>query len=214
MSDLDQLFENNARWAEAINEEDPTFFSKLAKQQAPEYLWIGCSDARVPANEIVGLLPGDLFVHRNVANVVLHTDLNCLSVIQYAVDVLKVKHILVTGHYGCGGVRASMRDDQLGLIDGWLRTIRDLYYRHRDHLATFPTEEAQVDRLCELNVVQQVANVSHTSIVQNAWHRGQPLSVHGCIYGIKDGIWKNLNVTLSGPEQLPAQYRLRPVRPV
>ena len=214
MNDLEQLFENNARWAEAIKEEDPTFFEKLAKQQAPEYLWIGCSDARVPANEIVGLLPGDLFVHRNVANVVLHTDLNCLSVIQFAVDVLKVKHILVTGHYGCGGVRASMHDDQLGLIDGWLRTIRDLYYEHREHIASFPTEEARVDRMCELNVIQQVANVSHTTIVQNAWHRGQPLAIHGCIYGIKDGIWKDLNVTISGPEQVPAQYRLRPRRPV
>lgn len=211
--DLQQLIENNARWAEAILEEDPNFFSKLAKQQEPEYLWIGCSDARVPANEIVGMLPGDLFVHRNVANVVLHTDLNCLSVIQYAVDVLKVKHILVTGHYGCGGVRASMRDDQLGLIDGWLRTIRDLYYEHRDHIASFPTEEARVDRMCELNVIQQVANVSHTAIVQNAWHRGQSLSIHGCIYGIKDGIWKDLNVTISGPEQVPPQYRLRPRRP-
>ncbi|WP_313025841.1 carbonate dehydratase [Pseudomonas lopnurensis] len=214
MSDLDQLFDNNARWAEAIKQDDPTFFEKLAKQQVPEYLWIGCSDARVPANEIVGLLPGDLFVHRNVANVVLHTDLNCLSVIQYAVDVLKVKHILVTGHYGCGGVRASMRDDQLGLIDGWLRTIRDLYYEHRVHLAKLATEDEQVDRLCELNVIQQVANVSHTTIVQNAWHRGQPLSVHGCIYGIKDGLWKNLNVTVSGLEQLPPQYRLRTLRPV
>lgn len=213
-NELQQLFENNARWAEAIIEEDPTFFTKLAKQQVPEYLWIGCSDARVPANEIVGLLPGDLFVHRNVANVVLHTDLNCLSVIQYAVDVLKVKHILVTGHYGCGGVRASMRDDQLGLIDGWLRTIRDLYYEHREHIGSFPTEEAQVDRLCELNVIQQVANVSHTNIVQNAWHRGQPLSVHGCIYGIRDGIWKNLNVTISGLDQLPPQYRLRTRQPV
>jgi carbonic anhydrase len=211
MSDLQHLFDNNARWAEAIKEEDPEFFHKLAKQQTPEYLWIGCSDARVPANEIVGLLPGDLFVHRNVANVVLHTDLNCLSVIQFAVDVLKVKHILVTGHYGCGGVRASMRDQQLGLIDGWLRTIRDLYYEHREHLASFESEEAQVDRMCELNVIQQVANVSHTSIVQNAWHRGQPLSVHGCIYGIKDGRWKDLNVTVSSMEQLPPQYRLRPV---
>ncbi len=213
-NDLQQLIENNARWAKAILEEDPTFFAKLAKQQTPEYLWIGCSDARVPANEIVGMLPGDLFVHRNVANVVLHTDLNCLSVIQFAVDVLKVKHILVTGHYGCGGVRASMRDDQLGLIDGWLRTIRDLYYEHREHISTFLTEEAQVDRLCELNVIQQVANVSHTSIVQNAWHRGQPLSVHGCIYGIKDGIWKDLNVTINSLEQLPPQYRVRPYRPL
>ena len=213
MKDLEQLFENNARWAEAIKEEDPAFFEKLAQQQAPEYLWIGCSDARVPANEIVGMLPGDLFVHRNVANVVLHTDLNCLSVIQYAVDVLKVKHILVTGHYGCGGVRAAMQDTQFGLIDGWLRTIRDLYYEQREHIAQFATEEEQVDRLCELNVIQQVANVIHTTIVQNAWHRGQPLSVHGCIYGIKDGRWKNLNVTVSGIEQLPAQYRLRPLGP-
>ncbi|MED5606648.1 MULTISPECIES: carbonate dehydratase [Pseudomonas] len=211
MSDLEQLFENNARWAEAINREDPDFFAKLARQQAPEYLWIGCSDARVPANEIVGMLPGDLFVHRNVANVVLHTDLNCLSVIQYAVDVLKVKHILVTGHYGCGGVRASLQDQQFGLIDGWLRTIRDLAYEYREHLAQFATEEERVDRLCELNVIQQVANVSHTNIVQNAWHRGQPLSVHGCIYGIKDGRWKNLNVTVSGLDQLPPQYRLRPI---
>ncbi|MDH4553780.1 carbonate dehydratase [Pseudomonas sp. BN417] len=211
MSDLQQLIDNNARWAEKIKKQDPDFFEKLAKQQVPEFLWIGCSDARVPANEIVGMLPGDLFVHRNVANVVLHTDLNCLSVIQYAVDVLKVKHILVTGHYGCGGVRAAMRDTQYGLIDGWLRTIRDLYYEQRDHLATFATEEERVDRLCELNVIQQVANVSHTTIVQNAWHRGQELSVHGCIYGIKDGIWKNLNVTVSGMEQLPPQYRLRPL---
>ena len=210
MSDLKQLLENNARWAEDIKRRDPDFFAKLAKQQVPEYLRIGCSDARVPANEIVGMLPGDLFVHRNVANVVLHTDLNCLSVVQYAVDVLKVKHILVTGHYGCGGVRASMRDTQYGLIDGWLRSIRDLYYEHREHLASFATEDARVDRLCELNVIQQVANVSHTTIVQNAWHRGQSLSVHGCIYGIKDGIWKDLNVTVSGMDQLPPQYRLRP----
>ncbi|WP_339081849.1 carbonate dehydratase [Pseudomonas sp. TMP9] len=213
MSDLQHLFDNNARWAEAIKEEDPEFFAKLAMQQVPEYLWIGCSDARVPANEIVGLLPGDLFVHRNVANVVLHTDLNCLSVIQYAVDVLKVKHILVTGHYGCGGVRAAMQDTQLGLIDGWLRSIRDLYYEQREHLAQLPSDEAQVDRLCELNVIQQVANVSHTSIVQNAWHRGQPLSVHGCIYGIKDGRWKNLNVGISSIDQLPTHYRLRPLGP-
>ncbi len=213
MSDLQHLFDNNARWAEAIKEEDPEFFAKLAMQQVPEYLWIGCSDARVPANEIVGLLPGDLFVHRNVANVVLHTDLNCLSVIQYAVDVLKVKHILVTGHYGCGGVRAAMQDTQLGLIDGWLRSIRDLYYEQREHLAQLPSDEAQVDRLCELNVIQQVANVSHTSIVQNAWHRGQPLSVHGCIYGIKDGRWKNLNVGISSMDQLPTHYRLRPLGP-
>lgn len=211
MSDLQQLLDNNARWAESITQRDPEFFAKLAKQQTPEYLWIGCSDARVPANEIVGMLPGDLFVHRNVANVVLHTDMNCLSVIQYAVDVLKVKHILVTGHYGCGGVRAAMQNTQYGLIDGWLRNIRDLYYEHCKSLENLPTEEARVDRLCELNVIHQVANVSHTSIVQNAWHRGQPLSVHGCIYGIKDGRWKDLNVTVEGIDQLPNQYRLRPL---
>lgn len=210
MDDLEQLFDNNRRWAARISEADPGFFEKLAGQQAPKYLWIGCSDARVPANEIVGLLPGELFVHRNVANVVLHTDLNCLSVIQYAVEVLKVRHILVTGHYGCGGVRASMQDAQLGLIDGWIRSIRDLYYEYRDHLKRLENEEARLDRLCELNVIQQVANVSHTTIVQNAWHRGQPLAVHGCIYGLKDGRWKNLNVTVSGLEQIPAQYRLRP----
>ncbi|WP_277052952.1 carbonate dehydratase [Zestomonas thermotolerans] len=211
MSDLQELFDNNRRWAEAITRQDPQFFAKLAGQQTPEYLWIGCSDARVPANEIVGLLPGELFVHRNVANVVLHTDLNCLSVIQYAVDVLKVRHILVTGHYGCGGVRAAMQDAQLGLIDGWLRSIRDLCYEQREHLAQFASEEERLDRLCELNVIQQVANVSHTSIVQNAWHRGQPLAVHGCIYGIKDGRWKDLNVTVSSLEQIPLQYRLSPV---
>src|SRR5690606_10031771 len=165
MHDLQELIDNNARWADAINQEDPDFFAKLAKQQAPEYLWIGCSDARVPANEIVGLLPGDLFVHRNVANVVLHTDLNCLSVIQYAVDVLKVRHILVTGHYGCGGVRAAMQNQQFGLIDGWLRSIRDLHYEHREHFTQYGSEEERLDRLCELNVIQQVANVSHTTIV-------------------------------------------------
>lgn len=209
MPELQELFDNNVRWAESLKKDDPTFFEKLAKQQAPEYLWIGCSDARVPANEIVGMLPGDLFVHRNVGNVVLHTDLNCLSVIQYAVDVLKVKHILVTGHYGCGGVRAAMQDKQVGLTDGWLRTIRDLNYEHREELALLATEEERVDRLCELNAIAQVANISHTSIVQNAWHRGQKLSIYGCVYGIKDGLWKNLDVTMKSIDQVPQQYRLR-----
>lgn len=210
MNDLQQLFANNRQWAEAIKEEDPAFFTKLARQQAPEYLWIGCADSRVPANEIVGLLPGELFVHRNIANVVLHTDLNCLSVMQFAVDVLKVKHIIVTGHYGCGGVKAAMRNDQLGLSDGWLRSIRDLYYEKRDALKLVEKQEEQVDRMCELNVIRQVGNVSHTSIVQNAWHRGQPLTVHGFIYGIKDGHLKDLDVTVDGPEQIPEQYRLSP----
>ena len=211
MGDLDHLLRSNRDWAERISREDPGFFDRLSKQQAPEFLWIGCSDSRVPANQIIDMAPGEVFVHRNIANVVVHTDLNCLSVIQYAVDVLKVKHILVTGHYGCGGVRASMQDRQFGLIDGWLRTIRDLYYENRDVLAQLPTEEERVDRMCELNVIQQVANVGHTSIVQNAWHRGQSLSIHGCIYGIKDGRWKSLNTTISGFDQLPPQYRLRPL---
>ena len=209
MPELQQLFDNNVQWSESIKKDDPTFFEKLAKQQAPEYLWIGCSDARVPANEIVGMLPGDLFVHRNVGNVVLHTDLNCLSVIQYAVDVLKVKHILVTGHYGCGGVRAAMQDKQVGLTDAWLRGIRDLHYEHYEELSKLATEEERVDRLCELNAIAQVANVSHTAVVQNAWHRGQKLSIYGCVYGIKDGLWKNLDVTIKGIDQVPAQYRLR-----
>lgn len=210
MSDLKQLFANNREWSEAIKQEDPEFFTKLARQQAPEYLWIGCADSRVPANEIVGLLPGELFVHRNIANVVLHTDLNCLSVMQFAVDVLKVKHIIVTGHYGCGGVRAAMRNNQLGLSDGWLRSIRDLYYEQRNKLKLIEGEERQIDRMCELNVIRQVGNVSHTSIVQNAWHRKQPLTVHGFIYGIKDGHLKDLDVTVNGPEQIPEQYRLSP----
>ncbi|KAA0692366.1 carbonate dehydratase [Halopseudomonas laoshanensis] len=210
MTDLTQLFDNNRAWAESITKEDPEFFSKLAGQQAPEYLWIGCADSRVPANEIVGLLPGELFVHRNVANVVLHTDLNCLSVMQFAVDVLKVKHIIVTGHYNCGGVRAAMHNKQLGLSDGWLRSIRDLYYEQRNKLSLIESEEAQLDLMCELNVKRQVANVSHTSIVQNAWHRGQPLSVHGFIYGLKDGHLKDLDVSVDNAEQIPEQYRLSP----
>ncbi|PCD01326.1 carbonate dehydratase [Halopseudomonas pelagia] len=210
MTDLTQLFDNNRAWAESITKEDPEFFSKLAGQQAPEYLWIGCADSRVPANEIVGLLPGELFVHRNVANVVLHTDLNCLSVMQFAVDVLKVKHIIVTGHYNCGGVRAAMHNKQLGLSDGWLRSIRDLYYEQRNKLSLIESEEAQLDLMCELNVKRQVANVSHTSIVQNAWHRDQPLSVHGFIYGLKDGHLKDLDVSVDNAEQIPEQYRLSP----
>lgn len=210
MRDLTQLFDNNRAWAESITKEDPGFFSKLAGQQAPEYLWIGCADSRVPANEIVGLLPGELFVHRNVANVVLHTDLNCLSVMQFAVDVLRVKHIIVTGHYNCGGVRAAMHNQQLGLSDGWLRSIRDLYYEQRNKLRLIESEEEQLDLMCELNVKRQVANVSHTSIVQNAWHRGQPLSVHGFIYGLKDGHLKDLEVTVDNAEQIPEQYRLSP----
>ena len=205
MKDLEHLFENNARWAESIKDEDPAFFEKLAQQQVPEYLWIGCSDARVPANEIVGLLPGDLFVHRNVANVVLHTDLNCLSVIQYAVDVLKVKHILVTGHYGCGGVRAAISHQALGLIDNWLRAIKALYHQSL-HEFEGMTDEQRVNRLCELNVQRQVRNVCHTTIVQNAWMRGQDVTVYGWIYGLENGLIKDLNSTISAPDQLDETF--------
>lgn len=208
MTKLENLFDKNHNWAEAIKAEDPDFFLKLSQQQEPDYLWIGCSDSRVPANEIVGLMPGELFVHRNVANVVLHTDINCLSVIQYAVDVLKVEHIMVVGHYGCGGVRAALQDKQLGVIDLWIRNIRDIYYTHRAHLESFATEKERVDRLCELNVMQQVQQVSRTNVVQNAWARGQPLSVHGWIYGVSDGLLKDLIEPITGIDQIPDQYKV------
>jgi carbonic anhydrase len=202
-----QLFENNRRWAARMTAANPEFFSTLAAQQAPQYLWIGCSDSRVPANEIVGLLPGELFVHRNVANVVIHTDLNCLSVLQYAVEVLRVQHIMVTGHYGCGGVAAAMRNDQLGLIDNWLRNIKDVYQQHRSELEAIADPDARLARFCELNVAQQVANVSHTTIVQDAWRRGQPLSVDGFIYDIHDGLLRDLGFAITGIDQLPQIYR-------
>ena len=210
MSELDPLFENNARWAEAIKEEDPDFFQKLARQQTPEYLWIGCSDARVPANEIVGLLPGELFVHRNVANVVEHTDVNCLSVLQFAVDVLQVKHVIVCGHYGCGGVRAAMQPQRLGLIDNWLRHIRDVHLWHREELAAIENLDARADKLAERNVEAQVANVCHTTIVQDAWQRGQALTIHGWIYSLRDGLIRDLGMVISSPDQIPPEYRLFP----
>lgn len=210
MSDrrLQHLVDNNRAWAQRIKEEDPDFFLKLSKQQAPEYLWIGCADSRVPANELLGLLPGDVFVHRNVANVVVHTDLNCLSVLQYAVEVLKVKHVIVCGHYGCGGVKAAMENWDHGLIDNWLRNIKDIYHQYQNHISRWSSEEERVDRLCELNVRSQVANVCHTTIVQNAWKRGQDLTVHGWIYSICDGLVKDLGMTFSGLEQIPPVYRL------
>ena len=209
MTDLRFLFDNNARWAEEIKAEDPRFFEKLATQQAPEFLWIGCSDSRVPANEIVGLLPGELFVHRNVANAVVHTDLNCLSVLHYAVSVLKIKHIIVCGHYGCGGVQAALGDRQYGLVDNWLRNIRDVYYNNRELFGDSLGIREKVNLLCELNVAQQVANVSHTNIVQNAWDTGQPLSIHGWIYDIHDGLLKQLTPIIDSVEQIPEQYRAR-----
>jgi carbonic anhydrase len=203
-----QLFANNRRWAAQMTAEDPEFFSKLARQQAPGYLWIGCSDSRVPANQIVGLLPGELFVHRNVANVVIHTDLNCLSVLQYAIEVLRVRHVMVTGHYGCGGVRAAMSNAELGLIDNWLRSIKDVYQLHREALDAITDMERRVDRLCELNVSQQVANVCHTTIVQNAWRHGAELSVHGFIYDIHDGLLRDLGFAVSAIDQIPPIYRV------
>ena len=207
MRELKELFENNERWADEMREQDPQFFEKLAKQQAPPYLWIGCADSRVPANQIVGLAPGEVFVHRNVANVVSHTDFNCLSVVQYAVEVLKVKHIIVCGHYGCGGVAGALSDAPLGLIDNWLRHIKDVYEASK--LAKGENGEADLNTLCELNVAAQVRNVCHTTIVQDAWRRGQKLSVHGWIYSLEDGILKDLDLCISNPDQLAEIYRMR-----
>jgi len=205
---LIDLFSNNRAWSERMTERDAGFFETLSKQQSPEYLWIGCADSRVPANEIVGLLPGELFVHRNIANVVVHTDLNCLSVLQYAVEALKVKHVIVCGHYGCGGVKAAMEDQELGLIDNWLRMIKDVYYKHQASINALPTEQERVNRLCEQNVIQQVSNVCHTTIVQNAWKRSQPLTVHGWIYGLADGLLKEIQPGISCQDQIPEAYRM------
>jgi len=196
LSELKHLFQNNKDWAASILKETPDFFSKLSKQQAPEILWIGCSDSRVPANEIINLPPGEVFVHRNIANVVVHTDLNCLSVIQFAVEVLEVKHIIVCGHYGCGGIKASMNTDNHGLIDNWLRHIKDVSRFHEIELLSIDKSE-RFDRLCELNVIEQVKNVANTTIVREAWEKGAELSVHGWVYGIDDGIIKDLNATVS-----------------
>jgi carbonic anhydrase len=195
---LRELFANNRNWARSIKKSRPDFFATLAMQQSPDYLWIGCSDSRVPANEIVGLLPGELFVHRNVANLVVHSDMNCLSVIQYAVDVLKVRHIIVCGHYGCGGVTAAIEDRTHGLIDNWLRHIKDIRRCHQHELKRYKDGPSLINRLCELNVARQVQNVCHTTIVQAAWARGQELTVHGWIYGIEDGLLRDLNVCVAG----------------
>jgi carbonic anhydrase len=201
---LAELFEKNVNWSEQIARRDPEFFARLSQQQSPQYLWIGCADSRVPANQIVGLDPGELFVHRNVANLVVHTDLNCLSVMQYAVEVLQVKHIIVCGHYNCGGVAAALQDQQLGLIENWLRHIQDVRDRHRQRLAAISDFQTQCDRMCELNVIDQVANVGRTSIVQGAWRSGQDLTVHGWIYGLGDGRLRDLNVSVSGSGELMA----------
>ena len=207
MSGLDDLFERNRTWANAITANDPDFFRRLSLQQAPRYLWIGCSDSRVPANQIVDLLPGDLFVHRNVANLAVHTDLNCLSVLQFAVDVLHVEHVIVCGHYGCGGIRAAARAERHGLIDNWLRHVQDVRERHASALASIADDAPREDRLAELNVVEQAWNVGQTTIVLDAWQRGQPLTVHAWIYGIHDGLLRDLGSTISRAADAHARYR-------
>jgi carbonic anhydrase len=205
-----RLFERNRAWAGAKIREDPEFFSRLARQQAPQYLWIGCSDARVPANEIVGLAPGEMFVHRNIANLVHNIDINLMSVLEFAVGVLKVQHVIVCGHYGCGGVRAAMERTEIGLIDNWLRKIKDVYIANAEYLEAEPDASKRLDLLCEINVRQQVLNICHTSIVQTAWHDRQPLSVHGWIYSIEDGLLKDLGFRIDGSHSLEPIYRMRP----
>jgi carbonic anhydrase len=206
MNDLSHLLKNNRTWAEGVRQREPDFFRKLSQIQTPEYLWIGCSDSRVPANQITGLAPGEVFVHRNVANVVVHADLNCLSVLQFAVDVLKVKHVIVCGHYGCGGVIAAHDNLKLGLIDNWLRQVQDVGEKHREPLSKLKGREERLARLCELNVIEQVVNVSHTTVVQDAWTRGQVLTVHGWIYGIQDGLIRDLGMGVSGTDVLQQRY--------
>jgi carbonic anhydrase len=206
MSDLSRLFDNNRAWSAEMRRREPEFFAQLSRQQTPQHLWIGCSDSRVPANQIVGLPPGEMFVHRNVANVVIHADLNCLSVMQYAVDVLRVRHVIVCGHYGCGGVLAALRNDRLGLIDNWLRHVQDVYGMHRARLDALPTESRKHERLCELNVIEQAVNVCQTTVVREAWRREQPLTVHGWIYGLSDGLLRDLGMTVSGAAELQARY--------
>jgi carbonic anhydrase len=208
MTELDELFENNRNWARRQVEADPEFFNRLSKLQAPKLLWIGCSDSRVPANQILGLAPGEIFVHRNVGNLVINTDINCLSVIQYAVDVLQVEHIIICGHYGCGGVRAACDAKQLGLIDNWLRNIKDTYARNKATLEKIKDGEARMDKLCELSVLAQVDSACHTTIIQNAWARGQKLSVHGLVYRLSDGLLHDLAVRVDGKEQLQKIYRM------
>jgi len=207
MQSLKKLFDQNRAWADSIKQRDPEFFSKLSRQQNPEYLWIGCSDSRVPANEIIGLLPGEVFVHRNIANVVVHADLNALSVIQFAVDMLKVKHIMVVGHYGCGGVGAVMRCQRVGLADNWLRHVQDVKVKHDECLCRLPDDTARSAKLCELNVIEQVANVCATTILQDAWARGQAVSVHGWVYGLRDGLIRDLQTSASSAEEAAVAYK-------
>lgn len=213
MPRIDQLIRQNRSWSEGVRLADPQYFERLSAQQHPEYLWIGCSDSRVPANQVLGLAPGEVFVHRNIANVVPHTDINVLSVLEYAVHILKVKHIIVCGHYGCGGVKAALQDNHLGLIDNWLRHIRDVRQRYSQELEAIDDPEARLDRLCELNVTAQAARVCQTTIVQHAWERGQELSVHGWIYSLRDGLLKDLGVVIEGVNDVSTAYRVNGVRP-
>lgn len=206
MSDLKHLFDKNRQWSEGIRRDDPEFFQRLSRLQEPEYLWIGCSDSRVPANQIAGLLPGEVFVHRNVANQVVHSDLNCLSVLQFGVDALRVKHILVVGHYGCGGVKAAHLNLRLGLVDNWLRHIQDVKQKHAARLAPIADDKALVDRLCELNVIEQVLNVCQTTVVQEAWNRGQELTIHGWIFGLDDGLVRDLGISIDAPAAVQGTY--------
>jgi carbonic anhydrase len=206
MSDLEHLFRSNRAWSERIRRADPDFFPRLARQQRPKYLWIGCADSRVPANEIVDLAPGELFVHRNIANVVAHSDLNCLSVIQFAVDVLKVEHIIVVGHYGCSGVSAALQNQRVGLADNWLRHVQDVHAKHDHRVDAVEGVPARVDRLCELNVIEQVANVCQTTIVQDAWDRGQDLTIHGWVYGLKDGLVHDMGTSVAEAKRAGEMY--------
>jgi carbonic anhydrase len=209
---LDQLFRNNREWAAAISAKDAEFFKKLAAQQSPEYMWIGCSDSRVPANELLGLLPGEIFVHRNIANLVVHTDLNCLSVLQFAIDVLRVKHVIVCGHYGCSGVHAALVRQRVGLADNWLRHVQDVHQKHERYLGDVLPIREKHDRLCELNVIEQVANICQTTIVQDAWERGQSLTIHSWVYGLQDGLLRDLGVTVNAPDDLAAKLQSSFVR--
>jgi carbonic anhydrase len=211
MKTLKRIFENNRAWAEEISAREPEFFRALARQQSPEYLWIGCSDSRVPATQLAGLSPGEMFVHRNVANLVVHTDLNCLSVMQYAVDVLRVRHVIVCGHYGCGGVQAALEGARFGLIDNWLRHVQDVIGKHAATLEGAGEASARLKLLCELNVVEQVWNVCRTTVVQSAWERGQELSVHGWVYGLDDGLLRDLDVCVTCPAEFAAAQRAKGV---
>lgn len=204
---LTHLFEKNQEWVASVIDSDPDFFNRLANQQSPEYLWIGCSDSRVPANQITGLAPGEVFVHRNIANVVVHTDLNALSVIQFAIDQLKVKHIIVVGHYGCGGVKAAMENVRIGLADNWIRHVKDVQDKHGTYLGQLTNRVERLNRLCELNVIEQVVNVCQTTSVQDAWHRGQAVTVHGWVYGVEDGLARDLGVSVASADELERRYQ-------